>query len=539
MVSITRLFRRGQRRLPPDSEAIKIALLAAAATSPPLEASLLGTQPAPGARPPSTSPTVQAARAVRAQSIAYELHSNNGRYSSRVDGVALKNQKDLVPHPLVWAVIPLARSSAADPAASPAAQARFFAAAGDREGERLKGQLFRTINLPGRAEPLEVALLPLQWEEARTLRTRFPDLVLVEDGQVYRGSSPRSLFLGTRDEDQPKLVDGVEAYSLKMHLSADTYARLGGLGGNRDINFNDALFAAVLTHAFTTATKDIPLIEVQSEGRAVAATVGAGDDAIEIGAIFRRLTDDLAVPGFAFFSPTKERLPHARDADAVRVRLEGRRDKPRYLAADAIRVAMQKDRALSKEEAFLKLFVDPLCDVNFQLFNRGWSMELHPQNFLLKLDEKTGLTSRVVIRDLHGLGYSAAWRAQRGLPDQMALERLQREFPQLSQADLEGYFHRNGALRDRYKPEQMFPSSLDFFTSIFWYHLLDAVQKDGLFDKAGVTTLVEKLKDRVHEKAAEHGFDLASLPQPKPGHSDYWDADKNGVRGRILFRRAV
>lgn len=532
MVSLSRLLRGIHPRRAgraPDNETLKVALLAAASASPALERSLLGTSPAPGTRVPSSAvpEDVKAMRAVRAQSIAYELHANNGRYCSRTDGVAIRNQKEFAPHPLMWAVVPVQHDD----------DAKFFAPANDVEGQRLQSQLFRTLTLPGSDKPVKVALLPLQWEEAKTLQAKFPDLVLVEDGQIYRGSSPRSLFVGTSAEQLPKLVSGIEGYSIKMHLSADTYARLGGLGGNRDINYNDALFATVLSTELAKATADIPLIEIQSEGRAVAAKIGSGDKAIEVGAIFRKLTEDAAIPGFALFSPTTERLPHVKEPDTVRVRAD---KKPRYLAADAIKLAMQKDTALTKEDAFLKLFVDPLCDVNFQLFNRGWSMELHPQNFLLKFDETTGLTSKVVIRDLHGLGYSADFRKQKDLPDQMSLENLKKSFPDMTVGDIEGYFLRNGQLRDRYKPADMFRGSMDFFTSIFWYHLLDAVKQAGIFDKAEVTALVELIKDRVHEKADEHGFDMKLLPTPKAANgNDYWDADKNGVRGRILFRRAV
>ena len=214
-------------------------------------------------------------------------------------------------------------------------------------------------------------------------------------------------------------------------------------------------------------------------------------------------------------------------------------EKPRVLAADAMKYAMSKDRSLTKSDAFVKLFVDPLLDANFALFVRGWSMELHPQNFRLKLDAATGLVKNVVIRDLHGLAYSASERSKRGLPDQMSLANLQQAFPGITQQDIDGYFKRDGALRDRYRAPAMFQNTLDFFTTIFWYHLLGSLQESGTFSKAEVSTLVETIKDRVTVKAAEHGFDLGTLTQPGANNSDYWDADKNGVRGRVLFRRAV
>lgn len=227
-----------------------------------------------------------------------------------------------------------------------------------------------------------------------------------------------------------------------------------------------------------------------------------------------------------------------KESDVVRVRARG--NATRVLAADAMRIAISKDRTLTKSDAFVKLFVDPLLDANFALFVRGWSMELHPQNFLLKFDDDTGLVKNVVIRDLHGLAYSASERAQRGLPDQMSLASLQANgFPEMSQQDIDGYFQRNGALRDRYQAPAMFQNSLDFFTTIFWYHLLGSLESDGTFSKDEVNTMVETIKDRMSVKAKEHGFDLAALTQPGAKNSDYWDADKNGVRGRILFRRAV
>lgn len=459
----------------------------------------------------------------RAQQIRYELLANDGRYSSKKT-TAVKRQSDLAPRPLMWAVIP----------AGPKTEARFFGAASDPEAARLSSAMFRELQLPGWSAPRSVVLLPVHWEEAQTLKQRFPSLEIIEDGKVYRGASPRSLFVGPGADELPKLVAGLEKYSLKMHLSRETYDRLGGLGGNRDINMNDALLAAVIDHVLAAVKPELsPYLDFQSEARSMAVKIEApGSAPQEVGLIFRTLSQEDVIPAFSLYSPTKESLPHLKKSAVVR-----EKSKPAVLASEAIAFAMKRNPELSKVDAFDRLFAEPVYDVLFSLFRQGFTMELHPQNFLMRFDEKTGLTKGIVVRDLHGMNYNADWRKKNGKSDVFDPQALQGAFPGLAQSDLDGWFTRNGELRDRYKAPQMFETTLDFHSAIFFYHLLDSLHEDGTFDRATVEAAIERVKDRMEEKAKAYGFDLGVLSRPKRTRMSFWIAEEDGIRGQVLFRR--
>jgi hypothetical protein len=492
---------------------------------------------------PSVAPTPSPARAERAQLVRFEQRANDAKYASRA---VVRTTRDEGAHPLVW----LAVDVHDDPT-----RVELFAAADapdsvvGRESARLRAALLRTVDTERGQRAM--ALVPVHWEEAVTLAARFPELKFLDDGEVVRGASPRSLFLASGTPQQPRVVPALENYSVKTHLSAETYARFGGLGGSRAINRNDALFAAVIDHVFhDDVVARVPGLEVQREARAIVARVGQGDDALEVGAIFRTLfapdeTPDprrLPVPGFALYSKTRERLPHIpQPARPPRLRAQ-ENEAERVLALDAIAFACAKNPGLSSTEALLELFVDPLLDTVFALANRGWAMELHPQNFMLRFDPATGKTSAVVVRDLHGLVYSKAWREARGLADAFDPAQLQSAFPGIAQADVDAYFQRDGVVRERHVPPKMFSRSIDFFATIFWFHLLDQATDPALggpFSRSDLSVLQQAIRDRVDAKATEHRFDMSDFRQPRalPGNDiDAARAAPHGVRGRILFR---
>jgi hypothetical protein len=198
---------------------------------------------------------------------------------------------------------------------------------------------------------------------------------------------------------------------------------------------------------------------------------------------------------------------------------------------------MQKNPGTTREQAFLKLFVDPLFEVFYSMAKEGISMELHPQNFLLRFDEQTGWVKKVVLRDLHGVGYSQRFREERGLEDVFSVQALGPAFPDLTQADLDAFFQRNGELRERYTVPKMFESTLDFFLAMFHYHLLDSLLEDGTFNRAEVDALIQGIRDRSDFFAARYDFDSSELSPARPGKtSSFWVAQKQGIRGKTLFR---
>jgi hypothetical protein len=297
--------------------------------------------------------------------------------------------------------------------------------------------------------------------------------------------------------------------------------------------------AAVLTHLMQDFAKEIPILEVQAEAQAIAARLGQGDQAIEVGTIFRRLSDAPVVPAFALFSPTAEKLPHVKSGpDSVNLRARTA-DEPRLLAVDALEAYRQKTAGVSKQQAFVDLFVDPLLELMFSLYERGCTLEVHPQNFMFKFDPKTGQVDKLVVRDMHGLNYSKAYREQHGLADLLSVDALQSAFPGITQKDLDSWFTRDGKLRDRFQSPAMFAVNLDFHGAIFFYQVLGALQQASYFGKADIDQLVETIRDRVELAASKHHFDLSQLPQPTGNQGSYWDADRQGIRGKILFRRAA
>lgn len=491
-----------------------------------------GAGPSPaGARPDSFSPG--RARHLRGQSIRYENLANRGVYADVRSVVAHGGNLDLTPRPLVFAEVPLT-----DPG-----QARLFHRAGDAVGDALEDKLIT----PPRSGAPGLAHLPVHWEEKRTLEESFPNLRFVQDGEVYRGASPRSLFIGTDPDQIPARYPELEHLSLKMHLSKSTYARMRGLGGNRDINANDAFMATVLSHLMEELRPVLsPYFDYQPEARAMAVRIGAGEEATEVGMIFRDLGDRALIPGFALFSPTAEPLPHAPlravDLRASEARTEGRasaaREGKKVLAFEAMQLAMARNPELGLEEAFLRLFVDPLADVMFSLARQGLSAEIHPQNFLLEFDPRTGDVAKVVLRDLHGLGCDDAWRLDHGLEPLLTPGHLRSAFPDIRQADLDGYLKRDGVIRDRYLAPRMFRKMIDFFGGMFFLQLLSALHEAGHLSTTEVDALVERIKDRLEDAARAHGFDLASVEDPRVPHVSFWNAQESDIRSKAVFRRA-
>jgi hypothetical protein len=224
-------------------------------------------------------------------------------------------------------------------------------------------------------------------------------------------------------------------------------------------------------------------MEVLGEDVTVSATIGEGKSAREIGAIIRVMPKEPAVPGFALFSSTTERLPHIKELPGpLRARVVDA-GEARVPAADALAILMQKNPGLSKEDAFVRLLGEPVLDVVVGLYAQGASLELHPQNFMFHFDPKTSLTDKIVVRDLHGMNYNAEWRKQRGLDDVFTSKALEKAFPGITQAGILQHFQRAGALRDRYQAPGMFQTTLDFFSAMFFYHMLDSLHAGGHFTR--------------------------------------------------------
>jgi hypothetical protein len=465
-----------------------------------------------------------AAAALREQAVRYELLANDGRYSNPNDKVAIRHQTEFEPKPLMWIKLPIETE----------AQANVFFPAGDAEGARIKASLIRDVVQPD-GSIKKIAHLPIHWEEAKTLRSKFPNLEIVADGEIFRGASPRSLFMAFTDNARPKTLGALEDYSLKMHLSLETYNRLGGLGGNRDLDFKDVKIASITSHVCKKLAPQLSrYVKWQGEDVTMAMKLSSGDKTQEIGMIFRRLNDEPAIPGFGLYSPTTEPLPHLAGSPI----LAARSQKPRILAADAIEFYLRRHPGKTKEEAYVELFVDPLLDIIMSMAAQGMSMELHSQNFLMSFDPKTGATKHVTIRDLHGLNYDSEWRKERGMTDLFSLEQIKDAFPDMQQADLDAWFKRDGKIRDRYKMPQSLTSTIDFFSSMFWMNSLDSLLHHKYFDNTQINTVVERIKDRVDDYARQWNVDLSVLPKPKGAKNSFWVAEEEGVRGKILFRRA-
>ncbi|MEQ8279459.1 MAG: hypothetical protein RMA76_18640 [Deltaproteobacteria bacterium] len=471
---------------------------------------------------------VRAASERRAQLIRYELFANSGRFQSRTRVKAMDALYRAEPRAFKWLVVPVASDD----------RMRLTARASDAEASTFLDQLVR--DLPGTGR---VLLLPVHEEEVATLQKTFGAVAVIDDGEMFQTASPRSVLFGA--EGVPRLVDGLQDLSVKLHLSDATYARMGGLDGSRQLNLNDCLIAPVFTHLLETLGEGLPRFEVLSEGATVAARLGDGKKAVELGAIFRRLPDTLAVPGFALFSPTKERLPADRAAASqVDVRAK---EETRVLAADAIERLRKKNPGLSKVDGFLKLFSEPLLDIAFHFYAQGVTLELHPQNFLMCFDPRTREVEKVYVRDVHGTNYSAAWRTEHGLEDIASVEALQAEFPGITQADLDGWFMRPDPqtgvpkLRDRYKAPGIFGRNFDIYFSIFQYQSLVALEEAGYLTRHEVDLAMIGIRDAVEAAADKHGFDLANLDVG--GYTSFTGtmerAFDSGLRGRVLFRRPL
>jgi hypothetical protein len=288
-------------------------------------------------------------------------------------------------------------------------------------------------------------------------------------------------------------------------------------------------------------------LAIQGEGVAVAAKIGEGANAIEVGTILREQPTENAVPGFGLFSETKRPLPHDPEKRSVTSELVDGVLQPverkRILADEAIRLLREKNPEMSVEDAFVALFVKPLLDVYFSLAKQGMAMELHPQNFSLVFNEQTGHVDKVLIRDLHGLNYSAEYRQSKGLEDLFSVDALKKAFPDITQADLDGYFTRNGMLRDRFQAPGLFKTSLDFFLSIFFFQLLVSRFDAGSATRDDVNSLITRIQGEVQKAADTWGFDMKQLPQVNGSGADtFWRAYANsyyGMRGKVLFRGAA
>jgi hypothetical protein len=477
----------------------------------------------------------------RAQLLRYEIDANNGVFAKPAEArrlgeaAALAGKEDDLhaSHPLYFAEIPLGGKD----------EVKFFHAAGNASSEALVRQMTRSRMDPVTQEEARFAYLPIHWEEVGTFRDKFPHVRVIEDGEVRRGSSARSLFIGTEENQIPARFD-LENISLKLHLSRQNYDRMGGLGGNRDVNGNDALMATVIDHVLHKVGPELsPYLEIQPEATAQVARLHGRNGPEEIGVVYRTLDDPKFVPGFSLFSPTLERLPHV-PAGAIAGRdLEEGQGPQRILARDAIRFAREKAQARgenwSRVETFKRLFVEPLLDVYFSLAKQGFGMELHSQNFGFKFNPETGLVDKVVLRDLHGMGYSQAYRERKGLPNLFSPEALREAFPDIRQADLDGFFMRDGRLRGRYEVPHVFQTTLDFFLGQFFYNTLGSLKADKTFDTKKVNEAIEAIKDTVEEKARKYGFDLRLLPQPSSYQQDFESATRTGLASKILFRRAL
>jgi len=470
---------------------------------------------------------INAERSMRSQSIRYELNANNGRYADGKRNVAQSMNAGNTPHPMHFVVM------------APG-DVKFFAPKGDAEAAKILATLQRTLTDPKTGKQEQVVLLPVHWEEAKVLAENNPKLRIVTDGEVYASASPRSLFFGPMAGQVPQELSAIEHYSVKTALSAEAYKRLGGLGGSRELNDNDSLMASTLSYAMERLKPRFsPLVEFQSEARTISGTIVQGGESVQVGAIFRELPKSPAVPGFALFSETTESLPHVpKQTGVVDVSRTGvPTDRKRILASEAMDFAISKNPGMTREQAFSKLFVEPLLDVFFSMAKEGVSMELHPQNFQLKFNPDTGLVDKVVIRDLHGMNYDSTWRKKQGLEDVMSVDSLKAAFPDIKQSDIDGYFMRNGEIRDRYKIPGMLATTLDFFMGTFFYQLLNSTTPEP-FDAQQIQTVMNNIKSKIASEADKNGFDLKQLPQPR-GNTPYTAISESGIRGKIVFRNRI
>jgi hypothetical protein len=199
----------------------------------------------------------------------------------------------------------------------------------------------------------------------------------------------------------------------------------------------------------------------------------------------------------------------------------------------AVRLARAYQRCspgLSLGAALLELVIAPLLDVTLALVGQGLFHETHSQNIVFDIDADAG-TTRVVLRDMHGMNYNAEERTRRGGADLFALAALRDDFPALAQTDLDRWFYDGDALFERFRVPHAPLQTIDFFVAIFLFQLLDGIHHSGALDRSDIDALITAIRRHVAAGVRRYNVDTAAWPPPS---GDFWSL--TSIHGTALFR---
>lgn len=186
------------------------------------------------------------------------------------------------------------------------------------------------------------------------------------------------------------------------------------------------------------------------------------------GAIFRRIPGRPLIPGFSL---------HSRDS--------------RFPQRDPLVLRLLKSvHGFSGNEAaqmFGELFATPLLTSLFSAFREGFSLEMHPQNFLIGFTE-SGFIENIYYRDFEGVVFSNYWRRSIGLPELFD----DNDNPELHMFDrrIGRYFNRN----------------LDHDLGRFWMNLIDVLRNVGYFQSEDVRIAVHSVRRAVRSAVRDFGL---------------------------------
>jgi len=390
--------------------------------------------------------------------------------------------------------------------------------------------IIRDVEVAGKRGPekQKFAFFPIHWQQKDIVGKEYP---LVEEGLAHVSASVRVVYM---DPTSPMALGDFSHTNIKMHLDdvkgSETPIN-GGLGGHRRIDAVWAEMSPTITGLMEKMIKEqkfSPLVDVMPEAVTMV-------DKNNRGVIFRTVPEGEVFPAFSLYSPVPK---EAKDGLKLAA-LGGKAPSTDILAVDLLENLRQKNPGLSKMDAIRELFVDPVLDVVMSMAKEGMALELHPQNFMFRFDPATGKVKNIVCRDLHGFNYSADYRAKKGLPDLLAPESLkQMGFPHLKQETVKAYFEKDGKVRDRFKSPAVFENTFDFFSSMWYFHTLDSLEKAGYITHSDALQAAEMIKDRLEFFAGKYKFDLSQLNQPTKQY-EFTADPATGIRHKILFRRAV
>ncbi len=471
-----------------------------------------------------------------------EIRANNWCYNSRLPFSSPNFQ--LESKPLYWLVIPRIGKN----------DFRFFYAKNFSAQTQLKTSFHTTID----TDNIDIVAIPIHWKEAEYLFLHIGENFIKPDGEIFRTSSPRTLVF--YPERKPDIFGDNESYIIKTSLSDESYSEdaLSGLTGKRTIDDLKCKIAiansALLESLFFRLS---PYLEIQKEVFSISGKIHTDNFQYETGAIFREHIPYYHVPAFSLYSETDLQFPYVDYQTIKDIHFDEKQThnnneqilksyyhdfkKFRLLGIDAIEFALSKNDFLQNDKilGFIKLYIEPVYDVIFSLFAQGMAHELHPQNFFFAFDLNSGLTKKIIIKDLHGLNYSFRYRKKNGLKELFHQEFLKETLPFLQQEDLAQWqkSYAVNTINSRFTEPKLFDDCLNTFISIFYYHLLCSFFEYRYFTKEDIDIIIIKIKEMIIQKSEQWGFSLKRhLPlSVSDTKKNFWLVYDNGLKNSILF----